>query len=317
MRELLVVAAAMLFAGSASGQEPREAVPAEGMRDDIALAIERGSRMTVPVSIGDQGPFDFIIDTGAERTVVSRELATKLALPFAGAARVHSIARTVPVDLVHVASLGISAHRAHGLRAPTLPSLHMGGVGLIGIDSLQQQRVMIDFERRIMSIEPSAVREKIPARGDDIVVQARSRAGRLVVMDAHVEGIRTAVILDTGSQISLGNAALGAKLKERRSRRSAFDTTLHDVTGAALPAHLMSARELRVGGVGMRDLTIAIADAPVFGELALADRPAMLLGMDAMRLFRRVSIDFKRRRARFLLPERSGTPLRVQLASAG
>ena len=33
------------------------------------------SRMTVPVSIGASGPYRFIIDTGAERTVVSRELA--------------------------------------------------------------------------------------------------------------------------------------------------------------------------------------------------------------------------------------------------
>ncbi|MEI9853098.1 MAG: aspartyl protease family protein [Sphingomonas sp.] len=37
-------------------------------------------RLTVAVAVGSSGPYNFIIDTGAERTVVSRELAGQLGL---------------------------------------------------------------------------------------------------------------------------------------------------------------------------------------------------------------------------------------------
>ena len=40
-------------------------------------------------------------------------------------------------------------------------------------------------------------------------------------------------------------------------------------------------------------------------RLRLLDRPAVLLGMDALRLFRRVSVDFANRRVRLLLPDSS------------
>ena len=33
---------------------------------------------TVPVMINGQGPFDFVVDTGADRTVISEELAKQL-----------------------------------------------------------------------------------------------------------------------------------------------------------------------------------------------------------------------------------------------
>ena len=36
--------------------------------------------MTVPVEIGGAGPYRFVVDTGAERTVISRELARELEL---------------------------------------------------------------------------------------------------------------------------------------------------------------------------------------------------------------------------------------------
>ena len=38
------------------------------------------SRMTAPVRINGQGPFPFVVDTGANRTVISAELAARLGL---------------------------------------------------------------------------------------------------------------------------------------------------------------------------------------------------------------------------------------------
>ena len=35
----------------------------------------------MPVTIADAGPYPFVVDTGAERTVISRQLAQTLGLP--------------------------------------------------------------------------------------------------------------------------------------------------------------------------------------------------------------------------------------------
>ena len=41
----------------------------------VAVGEDLSRRMTVPVTVNGQGPFHFVIDTGADRTVISKELA--------------------------------------------------------------------------------------------------------------------------------------------------------------------------------------------------------------------------------------------------
>jgi len=59
-------------------------------------------------------------------------------------------------------------------------------------------------------------------------------------------------------------------------------------------------------------MPVGFGDVHLFGKLGLRDRPAILLGMDALRLFQRVSVDFARKEVRFLRPDMSGRaePLR-------
>ena len=61
------------------------------------------------------------------------------------------------------------------------------------------------------------------------------------------------------------------------------------------------ARRIRIGGAALRHLSVAFADAEPFRQLRLDDRPALLLGMDALRLFERVSVDFANRRVRLFV----------------
>jgi hypothetical protein len=63
--------------------------------------------------------------------------------------------------------------------------------------------------------------------------------------------------------------------------------------------------------VTLQELPVAFADVPPFARFGLTDRPALMLGMDALRAFRRVEIDFPDRKLRLLLPRggRTGTRL--------
>src|SRR5678815_1729892 len=67
--------------------------PAENAFDSAAGATgeDRLGRVVAPVSINNQGPFRFIVDTGANRSVVSRDLADRLGLVPEGSGEVHSV----------------------------------------------------------------------------------------------------------------------------------------------------------------------------------------------------------------------------------
>jgi hypothetical protein len=76
----------------------------------------------------------------------------------------------------------------------------------------------------------------------------------------------------------------------------------------------MFVRELDIGGVTLKNLAIVFADAHTFRQLKLDRKPALLLGMNAIRAFKKVSIDFANRKFKVVLPETSA--LEVQFASA-
>jgi hypothetical protein len=75
----------------------------------------------------------------------------------------------------------------------------------------------------------------------------------------------------------------------------------------------MFLRELEIGGVELANLAVVFAPAHTFHQLKLDDKPALLLGMNAIRAFKKVSIDFANRRLRVIVPQTS--ELQTELAS--
>lgn len=272
------------------------------------IMLDRSDRMTLPIHIGGQGPFGFVVDTGAERTVVSNEIAGRLGLATAGRARVVGIAETVTADMFHLRDVRLRDVRLGDVVVPAFAQTNIGGPGLIGIDSLENHRLLIDFVAGRMDIRPSE-RSRRPRRdpeiddGDAIVVVARRLAGRMILSNAELNGRRIDVIVDTGAQSSIGNLAL-MRLVRREGMRSGGTSTgqITGVTGATMAVQVGQIERLKIGGVDFTDLPVAYANSPAFAALGLEQRPALLLGMDALRLFDRVSVDFANRRVTFDLP---------------
>ena len=75
------------------------------------------------------------------------------------------------------------------------------------------------------------------------------------------------------------------------------------VTGQTISAELGFPRKLSVGEFDITNLMVAYTDSPVFEYLGLTRRPALLLGMRELKLFKRVAIDFAANRIYFDLPE--------------
>ncbi|MGQ0661753.1 aspartyl protease family protein [Sphingosinicella sp.] len=278
-----------------------------GTPETIGYAPDAWERMTVAVNIDGRGPYRFIVDTGAERTVISSELARSLGLSSTGDVTLASVSDVRRVPSVHIGELGVGRRTLSGIQAPALAEYNIGAQGMLGVDSLISQRVTFDFTRRELTLTNSHIDDDRYAPGE-IVVRGRTRAGRMLLTNAYLDGQRITVIIDTGSQISVGNAALRRRLERARRLGQTRIVTLTGVTGDIVTAEYSVARRLQVGGVHIDDLPIAFSEVRLFALLDLEDRPAILLGMDALRLFDRVSIDFANRRVRLAPPTSLSSP---------
>jgi hypothetical protein len=268
--------------------------------EQIAIAQDRLERMTVLVRIDKGGPYEFIIDTASQRTILSTEIAGALALDIEDEVTIVALAGSTVVQTVFVPSLTLGKRSYESLISPTFRAANIGADGVLGLDSLQGQRILFDFVARHISVEDTSEPLKSRSRRE-IVVTARRRSGQLIFTNATIAGVQTSVIIDTGGQLSIGNKALQRRLRLKSSAMA--QTSLVDITGRSVKADYGVAEELLIGRARFGIIPIAFADIAPFKALKLDKKPALFLGMDALRKFDRVAIDFANRKIYFLIPE--------------
>lgn len=146
-----------------------DARPAEARPGEVGLKYvgPGDAALTVPVSINGQGPFTFVLDTGATLTCVDTELARKLELP----------------DQPGVTGRGATLGGAGGMRLVSFESLQVGSAsatdlmgcvldlqqlevigkdirGLLGLNFLRSYRVLLDFPRKTLELQTPVAAEE-------------------------------------------------------------------------------------------------------------------------------------------------------------
>jgi predicted aspartyl protease len=276
----------------------QQVAPEVAQVDVIQTTSDGHLRMTVPVHVGDKGPFRFLIDTGSQNTVVSSALAGQLSLQPNRRARLVGVAGVQMVDTVSIEQIDLGSRSYYSVRAPTLERDDIGADGILGLDSLQGQRVLIDFRKGVILVADAKTLGG--NRGFDIVVTARRRSGQLIMTDAIIDGIRVSVVIDTGAEYSIGNRALQTALRNRSPQGQAI---LKSVTGQEIVADLAMARSLAIDNIGFSNVIVAYADSPPFAVLGIDKKPALFLGMRDLRSLDRIAIDFSTRRIYFDMPD--------------
>lgn len=282
-----------------------DAAPQASDVELIQTGEDRHQRLTVPVTIGSSGPYEFMVDTGSQHTVLATSLATKLGIPLGRKAKLTGVAGSEMVDTVELDEIALGKRSYYGLLAPLLDRSDIGAEGIIGLDSLQGQRVQFDFRKGLLAVADAQALGG--NRGYEIVVTARRRSGQLIMTQARIDGIRVQVVIDTGSDTSIGNRALQRQLS---LRGQSGQMTLRSVTGQEIVADIGFARGLTIDQVTFANVLVAYADSPHFPLLGLDKQPTLFLGMRDLRQLDRVAIDFASRRIYFDIPETAASPNR-------
>ena len=271
----------------------------------LETAFDQARRMTVPAFLNGRGPFGFVVDTGANRTVVSIEAAAACGLPPAGQVVVHGIAGAEPANLVEVRKLSVGAVSSLGMTLPALPRDRLGADGLLGVDILRGRRMSLQFAENRFEIAASgqgvevgqARNSRIPAYNAPIPVSAAYRNGQLVILDAQVGDVRVSAFIDSGAQVTVGNRVLRDAVVHTHPDFGVHlaPVPLISATGQTAVGEFAPLPTLRLGGMQINQVIGVFADLHIFDLWKLNDRPAILIGVDVLRHFHEVALDFGRK----------------------
>jgi len=304
MLGLAGVLAAVAVVAGARAEDPVPSTPATATAtaeapETLKLSQDPTLRLTLAVMVNGRGPFEFLVDTGSDRTVISRELAASLDLPTGATVRISEDSGMDEASTVLIDRLEIGARVIRSIEAPALAAENIGAAGMLGVDALRDLHVVMDFKAMHMSSSPSRAEAYDPRT---IVVRGKSRLGQLILTHSNVRGVPILVVVDSGSEVSIGNPALLRLLTKRSlSLHPPATTQIVDVTGRKLTIEQDQIAEADVGGVVIHNMALAFAALPIFDYLGLSDTPALFLGMDVLSQCERVSVDIRRREATFTL----------------
>src|SRR5689334_3897618 len=162
-----------------------EPAPPPPLLFDSRTRTDLIGRLLVPVVINGKGPFRFVLDTGANRSVLTPQLAEHLGLPVSTNTRLTmtGVTGSASVPTVAVESLHVGDVELRRVQLPVAAGLSADVSGTLGVDALPDTRVLLDFTNRRIQIR-KAHRELL--RDGFSRVPAQCRFERLMIVRATV-----------------------------------------------------------------------------------------------------------------------------------
>ena len=280
---------------------PADLPPPAGAAKEVA------DRLTVPVHINGKGPYRFIVDTGADRTVLAAEVAVELSLVHGPRVLLSGVVQSRITDTVAIRHLAFGSSATGNFSVPTVPRSLLDADGYLGLDFLDGHRVTFDFKGGLLQVGDS--RPKFSAdwtRPSEARIHTFGSSGHLRSLDCRVDGVSTAAFVDSGAEVSAANAPLLTALSRRNSSFGVIgDMELIDITGGQIQGKVAMVKQIRLPGLAFDDCPLVIANFQVFKAWGLTRSPALLIGMNVLRQFSRVSIDYRLKELRFDLASSS------------
>jgi len=270
------------------------APPAEPPLLILDASLDQDARLTLPVEINGQTGYQFVVDTGADRTVLTPGLVERLALPRGPDVIVHGVSGSVTCPTARVAMLRTGDARISEAVLPVLPYDRVGADGLLGVDILEGRNVIMDFHKKQLEVRRSQPMESTTRLPREVAVMADERFGRLTIADTRIAGARSLGFIDSGGGVSIGNMALARAIAARRRRPADVvqQARLLTAGGEMQLGEFRIVPSIVMGDLRITNIPMAFADLHIFDVWSLNNRPAALLGVDVLRLFARVELDF-------------------------
>lgn len=254
------------------------------------MQLAADGHYTTPVMVNGEGPFAFIVDTGAQRSVITSGLAAKLKLMQIPGARVKATSGVGAGGISILKSYSSALFSRFGELMVVLPE---GGVvkeGVLGMDLFSSRRLELNFAAKMLSSANSG-----PTPSSFIAIPATVVQGSFIVTDVTVDGVPAKAMIDTGARRTLANSLLRTALglRDGDPRLSAAEP-VGGATADTTKAVMARLGALHLGKQRFDRPVLTFSDIPQLQSLGLSDTPAMVIGLDILGNLRAVAIDYPR-----------------------
>jgi len=258
----------------------------------VPLRLVNRHWIILPVFINRTGPYNFLLDSGAQITMIDPLLATALHLDTHGAAVVAGVrsghlASYAQLDMVEVGSHHVAKQKVLVYDLQNLHSADARVQGILGEDFLEQFDLLIDNAHRLLCLDDSAAM-RAEVRGPHIPLVDGAKAdevgappGLLLITVELSGGLRPLLlVVDSGA-----NEPLLFNPSEYMLLRPSHDLPVSwsGVDGTQLSLSALPPQDVKIGSLKLPGVS--------FFSL---DRDSLVKGFDgvlSMGLFRRVFID--------------------------
>ena len=255
---------------------------------------DRVGRMLAAVQVNGSGPYRFIIDLGANRSVLSAKLATQLGLAVAGSGtvEVHGVTGSAVVPTAFVSELRVGSIVLSDQQMPVLSgAVFADADGILGIDGLRQSRVEVDFRLDRVKI---VVSDRRSAPHGYLTVPARMINEGLLLVAGRVGNVNTHVVIDTGAEYTIGNLQLQRALLGRTGKGDQRDSVVTGATAGSASGVTQATPSITIGEARLRNIPVTFSDLYIFSLWGLVDEPALIVGMDVLGTVQKFVVDYGR-----------------------
>jgi len=301
---LLPLASAVASAQTAAPSVAEVVVTAPEPRYVAPTLRDRIGRIWAPVFIDGQGPFRFVLDTGATTVALSRDAATLLGLRLdrARQVRLRGTTGSSLVPQITVDRIEIGDFLVENQRVILVDDAFGGADGVLATRLLSDRRIFVEFRKDRIEITRSRG-QPAPLGFTTIPVKFASR--QVPWVDAWIGPVKVKAVIDTGAQQTLGNLALRVALAAARRRAMELrNEGVIGVTGDVQEGQSAGAPTIRLGNVQVSNARINFVDLHIFEHWRMLDEPAILIGMDVIGVLDTFILDYRRRELQ-LLPRRN------------
>jgi predicted aspartyl protease len=132
--------------------------------EDVPIRLIRNAQIIVPVTINHTGPYDFLLDTGAQYTTVDPALAKALDLKIEGTTGIFGVGSFARIPFTTLDSVQTGSEKVEGLIAviQALGQIQMEDPrirGVIAGNFLEHFGLLIDYRQRIVCLDKSDTME--------------------------------------------------------------------------------------------------------------------------------------------------------------
>jgi predicted aspartyl protease len=271
------------------------AIPFSSTKVKFRLAGGIQPLILLPVEANGEGPFEFILDTGAGTSLLSSELAGQLKTKVLGSKEGQSAGGAVSISLGQLDSIAVGSAKVENVDVGIVDLSHIGKAvgakidGDLGYNFLKHFRITLDYRSNELRLDDpkrceAAGRSKAVA---EVAMRLASPAKPLILVDVYSNGNGPfQFAIDTGTSTTAISPELAKTL-------GVTNSAIDPVTTGGAPINVTAGRlkSFQIGAARIDALSVIVADFFAMLSNAIETKLDGIVGYNFLRNYK-IALDY-------------------------